>query len=110
MELFWQTIADYNTMTWPVQALIVLAAVVLTARLYLRPTHRVKTAMKCFLAFLNAWIAVAYYLVSCDARAYSGVMAFFWGVMAACGFMTRSSVTRRSNGRTNTTNSLLRST
>ena len=47
MELFWQTIADYNTMTWPVQALIVLAAVVLTARLYLRPTHRVKTAMKC---------------------------------------------------------------
>jgi len=26
MELFWQTIADYNTMTWPVQALIVLAA------------------------------------------------------------------------------------
>ena len=83
MELFWQTIADYNTMTWPVQALIVLAAVVLTARLYLRPTHRVKTAMKCFLAFLNAWIAVAYYLVSCDARAYSGVMAFFWGVMAA---------------------------
>ena len=37
MELFWQTIADYNTMTWPVQALIVLAAVVLTARLYLRP-------------------------------------------------------------------------
>ena len=24
MELFWQTIADYNTMTWPVQALIVL--------------------------------------------------------------------------------------
>ena len=66
MELFWQTIADYNTMTWPVQALIVLAAVVLTARLYLHPTHRVKTAMKCFLAFLNAWIAVAYYLVSCD--------------------------------------------
>ena len=83
MELFWQTIADYNTMTWAVQALIVLAAVVLTARLYLRPTHRMKTAMKCFLAFLNAWIAVAYYLVSCDARAYSGVMAFFWGVMAA---------------------------
>ena len=39
MELFWQTIADYNTMTWPVQALIVLAAVVLTARLYLRPTR-----------------------------------------------------------------------
>ena len=46
MELFWQTIADYNTMTWPVQALIVLAAVVLTARLYLRPTLRVKTPMK----------------------------------------------------------------
>lgn len=83
MELFWQTIAGYNALTWPVQALIVLGAVVLTAWLYRRPTHRVKTAMKYFLAFLNAWIAVAYYLVSCDARAYSGVMAFFWGVMAA---------------------------
>lgn len=83
MELFWQTIAGYNALTWPVQSLIVLAAVVLTVWLYRRPTHRVKTAMKYFLAFLNAWIAVAYYLVSCDARAYSGVMAFFWGVMAA---------------------------
>ena len=45
MELFWQTIADYNTVTWPVQALIVLAAVVLTVWLYWRPTRRVKNAM-----------------------------------------------------------------
>ncbi len=83
MELFWQTIAEYNLTTWPLQVLIVLAAVVLTVLLYRRPTRRVKTVMKCFLALLNAWIAVAYYIVSCDARAYSGVMAFFWGVMAA---------------------------
>ena len=41
MELFWQTIADYNTMTWPVQALIVLAAVVLTLLLYFRPSPAV---------------------------------------------------------------------
>jgi len=37
MELFWQTIADYNTMTWPVQALIVLDV---DFRL-LRPVHEI---------------------------------------------------------------------
>ena len=38
--------------------------------------------MKLYLVFVNGWIAVAYYLVACRERAYSGVMAFFWGVMA----------------------------
>ena len=82
-EVFWQTIADYNRVTWPVQALLIAAGALLTRRLYRRPTPGMKVAMKLYLALLNAWIAVAYYLVACDARAYNGVMALFWGVMAA---------------------------
>lgn len=81
--VFWQTIADYNRMTWPVQAVLILAGFFLTWRLYRRPTPGVKRAMKYYLALLNGWIAVGYYLVACDARPYNEVMALFWGVMAA---------------------------
>ena len=35
--VFWQTIADYNRMSWPVQVLLVLAGIVLTWRLYRAP-------------------------------------------------------------------------
>ena len=81
--VFWQTIADYNRMTWPVQVLLVLAGILLTWRLYRRPTSGIKRVMKYYLALLNGWIAVGYYLVACDARSYNEVMALFWGVMAA---------------------------
>lgn len=81
--VFWQTIAAYNRTTWPVQLLLVLAGILLTWRLYRRPTPRVKRIMKYYLALLNVWIAAAYYLVACDARSYNDVMALFWGVMAA---------------------------
>ena len=83
MNVFWQTIAGYNAATWPLQALLVVAGIVLTALLYRRPSPRVKVAMKVYLALLNGWIAVAYYLWACAERPYSGVMALFWGVMAA---------------------------
>ena len=63
MEIFWNTIARYNAATWPWQIAIVAAAAVLTVLLYLRPTQNVKRAMKLFLAGLNAWIAVVYYLL-----------------------------------------------
>ncbi len=83
MNVFWQTIAGYNAATWLLQALLVVAGIVLTALLYRRPSPRVKVAMKVYLALLNGWIAVAYYLWACAERPYSGVMALFWGVMAA---------------------------
>ena len=81
MELFWQTIADYNTMTWPVQALIVLAAVVLTLLLYFRPSPAVRIAMKVFMALLNFWIAGVYYLVCCEPREHHDLLALFWAIM-----------------------------
>ena len=75
MEIFWNTIARYNAATWPWQIAIVAAAAVLTVLLYLRPTQNVKRAMKLFLAGLNAWIAVVYYLVWCGQRSHSDVLA-----------------------------------
>ena len=44
--VFWQTIADYNRMSWPVQVLLVLAGIVLTWRLYRRPAPGVRRVMK----------------------------------------------------------------
>lgn len=83
MELFWQTIARYNQATWLLQLLIVAAGMVLTVLLYRRPTRTVRRAMKCYLVLLNLWIAGAYYLLFCGMRAYCGIMALFWAVIAA---------------------------
>ncbi len=82
MEIFWNTIARYNAATWPWQIAIVLLAALLTILLYVRPTQGVKRAVKLFLAGLNGWIAVVYYLVYCAERSYSNVLALFWGIMA----------------------------
>ena len=83
MEIFWNTIARYNAATWPVQIVIVLSAAVLTRLLYARPAPGVKRAMKLFLAAVNGWIAVVYFLVYCSERSYSGMLALFWAIMAA---------------------------
>lgn len=83
MEIFWQTIARYNAATWAVQIAIVAVCAILTVLLYRRPSRRVKMAMKLFMVFLNAWIAVAYYLVYGGERSHYDVLALFWGVMAA---------------------------
>ena len=99
MEIFWNTIARYNAATWPWQIAIVAAAAVLTVLLYLRPTQNVKRAMKLFLAGLNAWIAVVYYLVWCGQRSHSDVLALFWGIMAVICSTTSMPISRASSAR-----------
>ena len=82
MEQFWNTIAAYNLHTWPLQALIVTAGIVLTLCLYRRPSRSVKIAMKAYVIFLNVWISTVYYLIFCRERPYSGALAMLWGMMA----------------------------
>ncbi|MBR8720779.1 hypothetical protein IX307_001934 [Bacteroides pyogenes] len=82
MEIFWRTIAYYNSATWILQILIVLLGFALTAMLVRKPLPRVKIAMKLYMITLYSWIAVAYYFIYCEERSYNGVMAMFWGVMA----------------------------
>lgn len=81
MEIFWNTIAAYNAATWPVQIVLVAVAAILTVLLYRRPTPAVHLAMKIFMALLNFWIAVVYFLVYCRAREYYDMLALFWGIM-----------------------------
>ena len=81
MEIFWNTIASYNAATWHLQILIVIIAAVLTALLYRRPSHKVKVAMKLFMAALNFWIAGVYYLIYCAGRDYNEMYALFWAIM-----------------------------
>ena len=52
MDIFWSTIAGYNSSTWFLQLIIVIAGVFLTGLLLKKPTPRVKLAMKLYLLFL----------------------------------------------------------
>ena len=65
MDIFWSTIAGYNSSTWFLQLIIVIAGVFLTGLLLKKPTPRVKLAMKLYLLFLYLWIAVVYYYIHC---------------------------------------------
>lgn len=83
MELFWNTIAEYNRNTWVLQAATVLVGALLVILLFHRPTRAVKRAMKCYIVLLNIWIAVVYYLWFCRERPYYWATAFIWAIMAA---------------------------
>ena len=82
MEIFWRTIAYYNSATWLLQIVIILIGIALTGLLIGRPRPWVKMGMKFYMIGLYSWISVIYYYIYCEERSYNGVMAMFWGVMA----------------------------
>lgn len=82
METFWNTIAQYNSGTWPAQIAITVFGIIITTLLYIKPTLCVKRLMKIYMVFLNSWIAIAYYMIYCSERSYSYILAIFWGVIA----------------------------
>lgn len=84
MNIFWETIAYYNAGTWIYQLIITLAGITLTYSLFHNPTPKKKVAMKLFLIFLNAWVAVVYYLIYCEPRSYSNILSAFWWIMCFC--------------------------
>lgn len=83
MELFWDTIADYNRSTWVAQGVISLLGAVLVTLLFNRPSPAVKRAMKCYIVMLNLWIALVYYLYFCHQRPYNYATVLIWLIMAA---------------------------
>ena len=82
MEIFWNTIAQYNEATWWTQLLITAAGILLTTQLYRKPTLWAKRSMKIYMVFLNGWISVVYYMMYCGARGHHYILAIFWGVIA----------------------------
>ena len=81
MNIFWETIAQYNAGTWIYQLIITLVGLWLTYSLFHHPTPAKKRGMKLYLIFINAWVAVVYYHIYCDPRSYSNALALFWGIM-----------------------------
>ena len=81
MNIFWETIAQYNAGTWIYQLIITLVGLWLTDSLFHHPTPAKKKGMKLYLIFINAWVAVVYYHIYCDPRSYSNALALFWGIM-----------------------------
>lgn len=81
MNIFWETIAQYNAGTWIYQLIITLVGLWLTYSLFHHPTPAKKKEMKLYLIFINAWVAVVYYHIYCDPRSYSNALALFWGIM-----------------------------
>lgn len=83
MELFWNTIADYNANTWIAQCVLIIIGALLTTLLFHRPSPAVRRAMKCYIVALNVWIAAVYYLWFCGSRPYNDAMVLVWSIMAA---------------------------
>ena len=81
MNIFWETIAQYNAGTWIYQLIITLVGLWLTYSLFHHPTPAKKKGMKLYLICINAWVAVVYYHIYCDPRSYSNALALFWGIM-----------------------------
>ena len=56
MEIFWRTIAYYNSATWLLQIIVILIGIVLTALLISKPRPWVKMGMKIYMIGLYSWI------------------------------------------------------
>ena len=82
MEIFWNTIAQYNEATWWTQLLITAAGILLTTQLYRKPTLWAKRSMKIYMVFLNGWISIVYYMMYCGARGHHHILAIFWGAIS----------------------------
>ncbi len=83
MEIFWKTIASYNSATWMWQVLIILAGLFFTVWLIRKPGEKSIKMMKGFMIFLSLWVAFLYYFIYCEERHYTNVLTLFWCIMAA---------------------------
>lgn len=82
MNTFWNTIAEYNAATWPIQLLLILLAIFVPILLVSRPSRGSTVVAKIYIIVLHAWIAVAYYAVYCADRGYSNVLGIYWGILS----------------------------
>jgi hypothetical protein len=62
-ETFWLRVGAYNEATWPIQAVMIIAAVILTYLVFAKPGKKTDIAMKAFLVFAFAWNGVVFFLI-----------------------------------------------
>lgn len=82
MNTFWNTIAQYNATTWPVQIAFILAAFWIFFILIKYPSHRSTIIAKVYFIVLYLWISIAYYAVFCRERSYSSLLSIYWAILA----------------------------
>lgn len=82
MELFWETIAQYNDATWIYQLGLIIIGIVLSAMLIRKPKEWLKLGMKIYLIVLYLWVAFVYYHIYCEERKFNNILVLFWGIMA----------------------------
>ena len=87
MEIFWRTIAYYNSATWLLQIVIILIGIALTGLLIGRPRPWVKMAMRFYMIGLYTWISLVYYYIYCARVVFvEGLEVFADGVLFVEGF------------------------
>jgi hypothetical protein len=62
-ESFWTQVGLYNQATYPFQAVLVVAALVLTYLVFAKPGPKTDVWMKAFLAIAFAWNGVVFFLI-----------------------------------------------
>ncbi len=62
-EVFWTGVGAYNETMWPIATAMIVAAALLTWRVFLRPGAKTDMWMKAFLSFVFAWNGVVFFLV-----------------------------------------------
>jgi hypothetical protein len=62
-ETFWTRVGAYNEATWPLQAVMIVIALVLTYRAFAKPGPKTDVWMKAFLSFAFAWDGVVFFLI-----------------------------------------------
>jgi hypothetical protein len=62
-ETFWLRVGAYNEATWSIQAVMVIAAVILTYLVFAKSGAKADVWMKAFLAFAFAWNGVVFFLI-----------------------------------------------
>jgi hypothetical protein len=77
-ETFWTQVGAYNEATSLVHLVLVIAAVVLTYRVFTKPGAKTDVLMKAFLAFAFAWNGVVFFLIFArnPISAFTGVPLF----------------------------------
>ena len=62
-ETFWTQVGAYNEATWPVQTVMIVAALYLAVRVFFKPGPQTDAWMKAFLALAFAWNGIVFFLV-----------------------------------------------
>ena len=62
-ETFWTQVGSYNQATLPIQAILIVVAVILTYLAFTKPSLKTDIWMKAFLALAFAWNGIVFFLI-----------------------------------------------